>query len=68
MKDLSFDFMGRRKIATVVSILLILVAISALVFRGLNLGLDFTGGTLVEVEFADPVAPEAVRQELEAGS
>ena len=65
MKKLNFDFMGGRKIAAGVSGLLIIIAIAALT-QGLNLGLDFTGGTLVEVEFAAPVAPEAVRQELEA--
>jgi preprotein translocase subunit SecF len=65
MKNLNFDFMGRRKVAAVVSAALIVIAIGALT-QGLNLGLDFTGGTLVEVEFAQPVAPETVRRDLEA--
>lgn len=65
MKNLNFDFMGRRKIAAGVSAALIVIAIGALT-QGLNLGLDFTGGTLVEVEFAQPVAPETVRRDLEA--
>ncbi len=62
------DFMGKRKYALVVSIVLLIIAISSLPIRGLNLGLDFTGGTLVEVRY--PEAPEIsdVRADLaEAG-
>lgn len=40
-----FDFMGLRKIASVISISLIVVSIALLAVRGLNLGMDFTGGT-----------------------
>lgn len=64
--DLNIDFMGRRKLAAVVSSCLIVVAVVALFVQGLNLGLDFTGGTLVEVEFAEPAAPEEVRLLLES--
>lgn len=45
------DFMGFRKIASVVSIALVVVSIALLAVRGLNLGLDFTGGTSVELEY-----------------
>jgi preprotein translocase subunit SecF len=45
------DFMGRRKYALIVSSILLIIAISALPMRGLNFGLDFTGGTLVEVRY-----------------
>ncbi len=50
------DFMGKRKYALVFSSVLLIIAISALPMRGLNFGLDFTGGTLVEVRY--PSAPE----------
>lgn len=50
------DFMGKRKIAAALSILAVLVAIGSLAFKGLVFGLDFTGGTLVEVEYK--IAPD----------
>ena len=65
MRKTNFDFMGKRMIASGVSGCLLLVSIVALVFFGLNRGLDFTGGALVEVGFDDPVVPQEVRQRLE---
>jgi preprotein translocase subunit SecF len=58
------DFMGKRKLAALFSITLLLLSIASLSIKGLNLGLDFTGGTLVEVEYQ--VAPnlEDVRSQL----
>ena len=44
---------------------LVLISIATIAFQGLNLGLDFTGGALVEVEFSEPVAPQTVRMALE---
>ena len=61
MKDLHVDFMGKRVIATALSALLLLVALGSLGTQGLNLGLDFTGGSLVEVKLAEKVDPQAVR-------
>ena len=61
MKDLHVDFMGKRLIATALSALLLLVALGSLGTQGLNLGLDFTGGSLVEVKLAEKVDPQAVR-------
>lgn len=51
----SIDFMGKAPIAYVLSATLIVISIASLVVRGLNFGLDFTGGTLIEVEY--PRAP-----------
>ncbi|MEM8766500.1 MAG: protein translocase subunit SecF [Pseudomonadota bacterium] len=59
------DFMGKRKLAGIVSIVLVVGSFIALGVQGLNRGLDFTGGTLVEVGFEEPVDPEQVRGLLE---
>jgi preprotein translocase subunit SecF len=60
------DFMGKRKVAGMASILLVVLSLGGLGVMGLNLGLDFTGGTLVEVAFDQPVDPEQVRDILDA--
>jgi preprotein translocase subunit SecF len=61
MSALKIDFMGKRLMATLLSGALLLVALGSLLFQGLNLGLDFTGGSLVEVKLAEKVAPQTVR-------
>lgn len=61
---LAIDFMGKRHIALVLSGLMIVIAIGALVARGLNFGIDFTGGTLVEVGYPDAVDLGDVRNAL----
>lgn len=61
MKTLQVDFMGKRLIAMVLSALLLTASLSSLFFQGLNLGLDFTGGSLVEVKLASKVDPQVVR-------
>ncbi|MDV3503845.1 protein translocase subunit SecF [Marinobacter sp. M-5] len=58
------DFMGIRKIASVFSIALVIISIALLAVRGLNLGMDFTGGTSVELEYQQAPALENVRQTL----
>ncbi len=66
--EFNFDFMGRRKLAGSVSIGLVLLSLASLTVNGLNFGLDFTGGTLVEVGFPESADPEALRSQLdEAG-
>ncbi len=62
----NIDFMGKRKIAGTISIVLIVCSLGVLLVQGLNLGLDFTGGTLVEVEFVEPIAPADIRELLDS--
>ena len=57
-------FMAWRRQALLLSVLLSLVAIGALAIKGLALGLDFTGGSQVELHFEQPVSPGAVRAQL----
>jgi preprotein translocase subunit SecF len=64
-KATHIDFMGKRKLAIVFSLLLMAVSIGALVTRGLNFGLDFTGGTLIEVGYEQPVDLHEVRAALD---
>ncbi|WFF42297.1 protein translocase subunit SecF [Salinicola endophyticus] len=56
-----FDFMGKRRIAFIVSIVLTIVSVGALVLLNLNLGLDFTGGTVVELHYATAPSLDDVR-------
>jgi preprotein translocase subunit SecF len=63
----TIDFMGRRKVALVVSAVLMLASVVLLVARGLDFGIDFTGGTLIEVGYAEPVELDIVRTALREG-
>lgn len=60
-----FNFMRVRGIAAGVSAVVVLISIIALAVWGLNFGLDFTGGTLVEVAYEVPTDPDEVRVVLE---
>jgi preprotein translocase subunit SecF len=60
----NIDFMGQRMLAFVISALLILLSIATLATRQLNFGLDFTGGTLIEVSFPGDADTDLVRTNL----
>ncbi len=59
------DFMGKRKLAMIFSILLILLSIGSLATRGLSFGIDFTGGTLIEVAYPESADLGEIRDLLE---
>lgn len=62
MKNIQFNFMGMRKATSIVSALLIIFSVFTLSYQGLNLGIDFTGGTLVEVGYPEAVNLDKLRQ------
>lgn len=66
MKAWNVNFMAYRKVAAILSVIALVMSIAALSIRGLSFGLDFTGGALVEVEYAQPADLDATRQLLVA--
>jgi preprotein translocase subunit SecF len=63
----AIDFMGKRFHAALLSALMLAVSIGALAVNGLNFGIDFTGGTLIEVGYPQGVDLEDVRSALATG-
>ncbi|MAT92213.1 MAG: protein translocase subunit SecF [Halioglobus sp.] len=63
----TINFMGRRKLAMLFSLALLVLSVGSLATKQLNWGLDFTGGTLVEVHYSDTADLGAIRQTLAAG-
>lgn len=62
----NFDFMALRKLAMMVSSALVLISIISLVTFKLNVGIDFTGGSIIEVGYQGSVELEPIRQALDA--
>ena len=65
--DTHIDFMGKRRLMAVVLAALIAISLGAIFIRGLVLGLDFTGGTLIEVSYTAPVELTDIREQLSTG-
>ena len=63
----TIDFMRLRRPMVVLSVVLVLASVVLLATRGLNFGLDFTGGTLIEVGYENPVDLAGVRETLRQG-
>lgn len=61
------DFLGQRHIAYAISAILIIVSIGSLLIQGLSLGVDFTGGVVVEVGYEQPAELDNVRAALAKG-
>ncbi len=64
MNNANINFMGRRMVAFAVSGLLILISVGAFAVRGLSFGIDFTGGTLLEVGYDKPADMGKIRSTL----
>ena len=59
-------FMRYRKLSAVISILTFVLAVFFLISKGLNLGVDFTGGTIMEVKYSQPAKIDEIRETLRA--
>ena len=64
----TIDFINKRKYAMVLSALLLIVSIISLGWQGLKLGIDFTGGTLIEVGYQQTANLEDIRTKLVSAS
>jgi preprotein translocase subunit SecF len=64
---LAIDFMGKRRYAMILSVVLLTVSVVALVGKGLNFGIDFTGGTLIEMGYPEAVELDGIRGALADG-
>ena len=58
------NFMRSRKIAALLSVIAVIGSIASLSYQGLNLGLDFSGGTLLELQYDRPANVEEIRVDL----
>jgi len=65
--DYNYNFMGKRKIAMIGSILMTVITAISLLTQGLVFGLDFTGGTLMEVSYSQAVELQPIRENLHQG-
>ncbi len=59
------DFMGQRKLAMAISIVLVIGSLVGLFVKGLNLGIDFTGGTIIELAYDKPADIDKIRGTLQ---
>ncbi len=60
----NIDFLRWRKLAMIWSVTVLLIAVGSLLVRGMSLGLDFTGGTVIEVQYPQPMEIPKVRETL----
>lgn len=65
--ETNLQFMSKRRLAATFSIILVIVSLSSLVMQGLNFGIDFTGGTMIELGYEEEANLNEIRQELAAG-
>jgi len=63
-KNLTFDFMGKQRYAVILSAVLLTASIGSLLVQGLSFGIDFTGGTLIEVGYQEATDLKNIRATL----
>src|SRR5690349_7153255 len=64
-ENANYDFLRWRYFAFTASLLVILAGVAMIVTRGMPLGIDFSGGTIVIVKFEQPVSQDAVRSAVD---
>jgi preprotein translocase subunit SecF len=68
IKATNIDFMGKGRLALIASGIVMVICLASVLLRGLNFGLDFTGGTVIEVGYPAPMEISVIRDTLgEAG-
>jgi preprotein translocase subunit SecF len=60
-KNPQIDWIKRRRLYLICSIILLIIGAISVQTRGFSLGVDFTGGTLLTVKFNQPTTPDQVR-------
>jgi preprotein translocase subunit SecF len=66
LKESKIDFLGKRRIAAILSAVLMLLCLLSILFRGFNFGLDFTGGTVIELGYTEPAEVTEITAALAA--
>ncbi|EGV30566.1 protein-export membrane protein SecF [Thiorhodococcus drewsii AZ1] len=66
INDFGIDFLGKRKFAAIVSGTALVICLLSILFRGFDFGLDFTGGTVIELGYQEPVELSEIHQSLES--
>ena len=64
----NYDFMGMSKKTIIISIILVLLSYALLFTKGLNYGVDFAGGTIVQVKYDAPAPIKEMRKQLKENS
>ena len=59
------DFMAHRKLAMIISLVLVVGSIAGILVKGLNFGVDFTGGTIIEIAYEKPADVNGIRDALQ---
>ena len=66
LANIKFDFVGKRKFSYIIIAVVALLSVASFAIRGLNMGVDFTGGRIYVVRFDQPVSDDAVREAISA--
>ncbi|MDR2713728.1 MAG: protein translocase subunit SecF [Clostridiales bacterium] len=62
LKKTNFDFIGKRKIWYIIALVFIIPGVVSMIFQGFNQGLEFTGGNIMHVQFAEAVDQGQLRE------